>query len=171
MTQLPSHPQPLAAISKPSWTQLPEPPQCLTATEVAGEGRLWQARPMPTDQREQVLATRDALRERLVAARRGAVIAHLARLSAHYARERSAEQWQIVFEDYAEDLSEFPEVYVRNAIARWRQSNPFWPRAAELRGLMLREWHRDQELLRRAEVLLGERKPSPLDLRYRETER
>lgn len=56
----------------------------------------------------------------------------LTRLAAHYWNERGEAQWDIVFDDYSEDLSALPADVLAEAIARYRRKGKFWPKVAEL---------------------------------------
>lgn len=98
--------------------------------------------------------------ERHLAARqtpttRVAIVAHLARLANHFRADRPADAWQMLFEDYADDLDGISEVYLREIVLASRNEKPWFPKVAELveRWEVIR--YREGEQLRRARVLLG----------------
>lgn len=80
------------------------------------------------------------------------IIYLLTRLAAHYSSQhadRSASQWQVVFADYADDLSHLPADIMRDAIATWRRTEKWWPKVSELIAIAMprlteRLWERDR---------------------------
>lgn len=88
----------------------------------------------PTPAEEATLRALNAtLEARLQQAPRGTTEALLARLAAHDPRDRSATEWKMIFEDYAEDLGEFSEAHLRQAISEHRRTNKWFPKVSELR--------------------------------------
>lgn len=63
---------------------------------------------------------------------RQAIIIALTRLAAHFWNDRPANQWKIVFEDYADDLGKIPADIVGEAITVYRTRGKFWPKVSEL---------------------------------------
>ncbi|MND09520.1 hypothetical protein D3C83_329180 [compost metagenome] len=61
----------------------------------------------------------------------------------------------MLFEDFAEDLAEFSDAHVQEAIAQHRRTCKFFPTPAELRALCLEQVVRDRYRLRRCRALLG----------------
>ena len=61
------------------------------------------------------------------------VIALLARLANHFKNDRSAEEWRMLFDDYFEDLKEFSDGDIEEAITKHRRDKKWFPKIAELR--------------------------------------
>jgi len=95
------------------------------------------------------------LSEWLAPGDRKMLIALLARLANHRSKERSRQEWQMLFEDYIEDLGEFSAAHMQEAIKEHRQSSPFFPASAELRGRCLELVKRDKSRLEQCEGLLA----------------
>ena len=84
------------------------------------------------------------------------LIGLLARLANHRWKERSRQEWQMLFEDYVEDLGEFSAEHMQEAIKEHRQSSPFFPASAELRARCLEHVMRDKARLERCKRLLAD---------------
>jgi hypothetical protein len=112
--------------------------------------------PLTDDETAALEMTRDALQVYLQPGRRAAIVAMLARLAnLHRTKDRSPQEWQMLFEDYCEDLGEFSEAHVSEAIKEHRQNSNWFPTIAELRGRCLELRARDKFRLERAKRLLG----------------
>lgn len=98
----------------------------------------------------------DALRASLSPGRRAALAGMLARLANHRGKERTPQEWQMLFEDYCDDLAEFSDHHLHQAIQEHRKNSTWFPSIAELseRCRGLRE--RDKWRLERAEKILAE---------------
>lgn len=78
----------------------------------------------------------------------------LGRLLAHYhTPERGEASYRMLFEDYLDDLSEFPLAVVGEAARQWRRTKVFWPKVAELRELCDRIYTRELDRLARMAFL------------------
>lgn len=78
---------------------------------------------------EHVLAGQDA------PALKQNVLGHLARLANHFSTDRSPAEWKMLFEDYWEDLAEFSDLDVHQALLDHRRGNKWFPKIAQLRKL------------------------------------
>lgn len=85
---------------------------------------------------------------------RAAAVGLLARLANHHRKARSAEEWQMLFEDYCDDLAEFSDAHVAEAIGEHRRQSNWFPTIAELRERCLELRQRDNFRLIRARGLL-----------------
>ncbi len=72
-------------------------------------------------ERDAMVGTLAALDVALSPGNRAVCIAELTRLAVHRGKERSAEEWRMILEDYAEDLAEFSDVHVHEAIVEHRR--------------------------------------------------
>jgi hypothetical protein len=77
-----------------------------------------------------------AVEQSLTPAPRPAVVMALTRLAAHFWNDRGEAQWKIVFEDYADDLADYPADVIGAGIREYRQAAKWWPKSAELIELM-----------------------------------
>ena len=111
--------------------------------------------PLTVGERQALEQTQAALTANLAPGRRAVTIALLARLAAHRKTDRSPQEWQMLFEDFAEDLAEFSDAHVQEAITQHRRTCKFFPTPAELRAICLEMVARDRYRLRRCGVLLG----------------
>lgn len=104
---------------------------------VAGEGNDWTppARVPPDaahDLVRQIIRREEALRP--ATEREIAVV--LGRLSIHFsAPDRPEEIHRLAFEDWLEDLAEYPPVALNEAAREWRRAHPWAPRISEMRAL------------------------------------
>jgi hypothetical protein len=98
----------------------------------------------------------EILHGNLTPGHRAATIATLARLANHRAKERTADEWRMLFEDYAEDIGEFSNAHVKEAVTEHRRNSNWFPTSAELRKRCLELVDRDRFRLERAERMLGE---------------
>ena len=97
-----------------------------------------------------------ALQGVLMPSPRAQIIRVLARLVVHYPREKSQQEWQMQFEDLAEDLAPFSAAHVQEAIKEHRRSKPFYPKSSELHARCLELVERDEFRLKRCERLLAD---------------
>ena len=110
--------------------------------------------PLTLPERLVMEETERALNAGLTPGRRAVTIALLARLAAHRKSDRTPQEWQMLFEDFAEDLAEFSDAHVQEAIVQHRRTCKFFPTPAELRALCLEQVARDRYRLRRCRNLL-----------------
>lgn len=125
--------------------------------ETPHEGRRYvpvELEPLTDAERDALTDTRDGLEAMLFPGNRAVLIALLARLANHRPKERSAAEWRMLFEDYAEDLAPFSDAHVSEAIREHRQSNNWFPTINELRTRCLELVQRDQFRLERCLKLL-----------------
>lgn len=111
--------------------------------------------PLTDPERDALQKTASTLAIWLEPGQRPALIAMLARLANHRSKERSPQEWQMIFEDYAEDLSEFSDAHVAESLKEHRRVSNFFPSIAELRARCLSLRQRDKYRLERAQRLLG----------------
>lgn len=111
--------------------------------------------PLTEAERAALEQTKLMLRERVEPSHKAPVIALLARLANHRSKEKSATEWQMLFEDYAEDLAEFSAAHVQEAIKLHRQNSPFFPASSELRDLCKVFARRDEDQIARCTMLLA----------------
>jgi hypothetical protein len=101
---------------------------------------------------------------RLYPASRVSLIAALARLANHFRSDRPADAWQMLFEDYAEDLQGISDQHLREIVTAHRNEKPWFPKSSEL----LERWnalrYRETEQCRRARVLLGLEEAKPWEV-------
>lgn len=101
------------------------------------------------------------LEDRQAPTDRVVVIGHLARLANHFRTERPADAWQMLFEDYADDLAGISEPHLRDIVTAQRKERAWFPKSSEL----TERWNVvklcEAEQLRRSRVLLGLEKPKP----------
>lgn len=110
--------------------------------------------PLMAGERQAIRDAASALRVWLAPGQRAAHIGMLARLANHRSKERSPQEWQMLLEDYAEDLAEFSDAHVAEALKEHRRSSTFFPSVAELRQRCLELRERDKWRLERAGRLL-----------------
>lgn len=145
-------------------------PQSLTPSEKARTeqlvwtedmGRGWKIRPISSSDSHFLIAIERRLGARQEPTDRVMVIAQLARLANHFRSERPADAWQMLFEDYAEDLAGISETHLREIITAQRNERSWFPKSAELieRWNLLR--YRETEQWRRTRILLGFEQPKP----------
>lgn len=101
----------------------------------------------------------EALGMRLTQGRRETITAHLARLANHYTTERSKDEWRMLFEDYCEDLGEFSDAHVIEAIKDHRRTNKWFPKIEELRTRCMELRELDKIRLTRVRRCLGLERP------------
>lgn len=129
------------------------PPSKL-AKIVAGEGNDWTppAHVPPYAARDlvrQIIRREEALRP--ATEREIAVV--LGRLSIHFsAPDRPEEIHRLAFEDWLEDLAEYPLAVLDEAAREWRRAHPWAPRISEMRAL--------------CDGIIGRRRTELLRLRY-----
>src|SRR5690348_10867984 len=63
------------------------------------------------------------LQENLTPGHRAPAIAILARLANHRSKEKTPQEWKMLFEDYAEDLAEFSTGHVNEAVVEHRRNS------------------------------------------------
>jgi hypothetical protein len=80
----------------------------------------------------------------------------LTRLAAHFWGERGPAEWKIVFEDYADDLAEFPPDIIGEGLAQYRRGAKWWPKVSELLELMKPKLAERRLQLARLTVLAGQ---------------
>lgn len=131
-------------------------------TENAGKG--WKARSISSTDWQFLAALEQRLQDRQVPAGRVTIIAALARLANHFRTDRPADAWQMLFEDYAEDLEGISEGHLREIISSQRHEKSWFPKSAEL----IERWnilkYREGEQWRRARVLLDLESPKPWEV-------
>lgn len=113
--------------------------------------------PLTEIEREALHRSRDILANALMRGNRAVLIAQLVRLANHRAKERSAQEWQMLFEDYADDLCEFSDSHTTEAIKEFRKHSNFFPTIAEISQRCLELVARDKHRLERCEMLLREK--------------
>ena len=130
-------------------------PQLTAEKHVPGFNRpRWIAYPIAEAARADV---EDSLRwhsSRLAPAEAKVVIAALWRLANHHKKDRTAREWEELFHDFVEDLSEFGGAHVIEALAEHRRESKWFPKPAEIRARCERMKAIDTEMLHRARVLL-----------------
>lgn len=95
------------------------------------------------------------LESRLVPGTKQTIIGALARLANHSKSERSAAEWKMLFEDYCQDLGEFSDAHVQQAVVDHRRSSNWFPKIAELRERCSELRGLDAARLRRCEQQFG----------------
>lgn len=88
-------------------------------------------------------------------ASRATVIAVLARLANAVGPDRSADSWQMLFDDYASDLEGISEIHLREIATAYRRESNWFPKPAELIARWNSLRYIEAEKWRRARVLLG----------------
>lgn len=111
--------------------------------------------PLTDGERDALEQTAVALSDWLAPGDRTLLIALLARLANHRSKERSPQQWQMLFEDYVEDLGEFSTAHIQEAIKEHRRSSTFFPASAELRAHCVELVRLDKSRLEHCERLLA----------------
>src|SRR5690349_16010694 len=91
------------------------------------KGRGWKATPPPPRSRPLLAARIKELEDRQKPAGRVIVIRAVARLANHFRADRPPEAWQMLFEDYAEDLEGISEAHLVEVIQRYRRKKRYWP--------------------------------------------
>lgn len=81
-------------------------------------------------------------------------------LSAHFPNSNSDSQWRVIIEDYTNELSEFPQDIVLEAMRMWKRQGRFFPKLSELFKLIDPLMDERRSFITRAEILLN-RKPTP----------
>lgn len=89
------------------------------------------------------------------------IIAGLARLANHFRADRPSDAWQMLFEDYSDDLMGVSEGHLQTILTKQRQDSPWFPKSADLVAAWDAIRLRESEQLRRARVLLGLEAPKP----------
>lgn len=117
---------------------LPEPVRQWVATRFIGEtADLFHGVPAVTaSDRAKIGRWRQNVEWALTPAERPAIIITLTRLAAHFWGDRGPAEWKIVFEDYADDLAEFPPDIIGDGIVQYRRQAKWWPKVSELIELM-----------------------------------
>jgi hypothetical protein len=64
------------------------------------------------------------------------IVLELTRLAAHYPQNRTALQWQFVYEDMLDDLADTPPDIMRQAIREHRRTSVFFPKTSELLAII-----------------------------------
>ncbi len=96
----------------------------------------WNPQAIPVDLHAALPAVIERWSAAVQPASRELTITYLARLAAHYPSDRSERQWQVVFEDCADDLSDIPPDILLDAIRAHRRASNFFPKISELLGLV-----------------------------------
>lgn len=81
-------------------------------------------------------------------------------LSAHFPNNNSEKQWQVIRHDYADELSQYPQDIVLEAMRQWKLQGRFFPKLSELVKLIEPLMAERRSFITRAEILLN-RKPKP----------
>lgn len=92
---------------------------------------------------------------RLQRAPEGVTLALVTRLLNNWKNDRTDEEKDWQFDDWADDLEQFSEAHLKIACATWRREQSFPPKIADIRALCMIERGRDHEMHRRCRVLLG----------------
>lgn len=88
----------------------------------------------PTDAERDILSRyAEELSNQLIPASRKFTIAILAKLANHWKNDRSPQEWKMLFEDYCDDLSEFSEVHIEQAIRDHRRTSQWFPAISQIR--------------------------------------
>jgi len=140
-------------------------PQLTAETNAPGftRGR-WLAHPIAEGARADVTEAWRWHSLRLVPAEAKVVIAALWRLANHHKKDRTAREWEELFHDFIEDLGEFGEAHVIEALREHRQESKWFPKPAEIRSRCERLKAIDVEMLHRARVLLGLERPRAFEI-------
>lgn len=85
-----------------------------------------------------------------------ALIVMLTRLSNHFKNERSPQEWQILFRDYLDDLAEYSEEAIAQALTEHRRNKKWFPKVAELRAACAAFQSEGQHLLDRCTRVMQE---------------
>lgn len=112
--------------------------------------------PLTGAERAALATAAQHLQGNLTPGHRAPTIAILARLANHRAKEKSQQEWKMLFEDYAEDLAEFSTAHVQEAVVEHRRNSNWFPTVAELRKRCAELRERDKFRLERAERMLVE---------------
>lgn len=97
---------------------------------------------------------RQCLIERLQPAEKPVMVAELRRIANHHASERKPAQWEMLFDDFWEDLQEFSSAHIHEAVVAHRRENNWFPKVHELRSKCVELRDTDQWRLRRTNVQL-----------------
>lgn len=137
-------------------------PSVLTETRPVDGFRLkhWVARPLEAGEGIELQRALIELDLRLSPAPEGKTLELVSRLLNNWKDDRSDQEKDWQFDDWAEDLEEFSEAHLKAACRQWRRNNTYRPKIAEIRSMCIAEQDRDKEMHRRCRVLLGIEPPS-----------
>lgn len=62
------------------------------------------------------------------------IIGLLGRLANHRQQDRTETEWRMLFEDYCDDLAEFSEAHIEQAIREHRRTSQWFPAIAQIRA-------------------------------------
>lgn len=141
------------------------PPPQLTAEHLVegSRNRRWLAIQLKANERPAMQTAYQAIEARLVPAEPQRIIALLMRLANHFRKDRTAAEWTALAHDYVEDLCEFSEPHIAEAVRRHRRERSWFPKVAELRETLVQLAAHDRLMHHRARVLLGQEKPNFLE--------
>ena len=58
----------------------------------------------------------------------------MGRLANHRQQDRTETEWRMLFEDYCDDLAEFSEAHIEQAIREHRRTSQWFPAIAQIRA-------------------------------------
>lgn len=87
---------------------------------------------MPAEIRAALPEQMERYRAALVPATKRTTLAMLARLAVHFPDQRSAAEWKIIHEDYADALADVPPDIIAEAVRLYLLRGRFYPKLAEL---------------------------------------
>lgn len=122
-------------------------------------GKGWKVRPI-TDQEAQLLRAAQGNLERRLAVRSDEyIIAQLSVVANQFKSERTTAEWNLLYDDYANHLQEFPCAIFHGVLAQHRRTKTWFPKLAELVEGCTAELGREREDHRRIRTLLGIEQP------------
>lgn len=116
---------------------------------------MWVARALVPGEAVAIEQALIVIEDRLVPISQPRLFEQLARLAIHFQQKRSDTELESLFTDFAEDLAEYSEPHVLEALRDWRRSKNFFPKVAELVETLDGKKHYEERLRHRARVLLG----------------
>lgn len=136
------------------------PPVLTETSRIDGSRQLaWVCRDLKPGETVELQQTVLQLEYRCQPAAEGKTLELVARLLNNWKNERTDQEKDWQFDDWAESLEEFSEAHLRAACKTWREEQPFPPKIADIRGLCLSARYQDEEMRRRCRVLLGLQDP------------
>jgi hypothetical protein len=128
------------------------------------QGRKWKARLVTSSDSQFLAGVSDQLGERQRPADKPGIVRILARLANNYGGERTAESWEMLFDDYSEDLAGISESHLKQIASEHRKASKWFPRVAEIVSRWNEIRYLETEQLRRANVLLGRIPAKPWEI-------
>lgn len=95
------------------------------------------------------------IERRMERAPEGVTLALVSRLLNHWKNDRTDEEKDWLFDDWAEALEEFSADHLKAACKSWRENETFPPKIADIKAMCSGERAKDQIAHRRCRILLG----------------